>query len=159
MAVIKTRAALAVLAEDPDRAVATRTADLDRLTDEILTHERKRWHTDAVEPDAQEEAVLTLLLRGPRSIEDAVGALRALPRFRDRNDVHDVAIRVHSLYADGKPWPAQWPDLLNAALLVAGIERHRAQVNAALDDDPRLYVRIARAAASSHASPRWYASC
>ena len=149
MAVIMARAALAVLAEDPDRAVAMRIADLDRLTDEILMHERKRWQIDVLEPEAQEEAVLTLLLRGPRSVEDAVGALRALPRFRDRNDVHDVAIRVHSLYADGKPWPAQWPDLLNAALLVAGIERHRAQVNAALDDDPRLYVRIARAAACS----------
>ncbi len=151
MAVIKTRAALAVLAEDPDRAVAMRTADLDRLTDEILTHERKRWHTDAVDPDAQEEAVLTLLLRGPRSIEDAVGALRALHRFGDRDDVHDIAVRVRSLYpaATDEPWPAPRPDLLHAAMLTAAIERHRSQVDAALDDDPPVFLRIARAAACS----------
>ena len=37
-------------------------------------------------PQAQEEALLCLLLRGPRTIEDAVAALRRLPRFRARDE-------------------------------------------------------------------------
>ena len=95
--------------------------------------------------------MLTLLLRGPRTIEDAVGALRTLPRFRDRDDVHDIAVRVRSLYpaATDEPWPAPRPNLAHAALLTAAIERHRSQVDAALDDDPRVLLRIARAAACS----------
>ena len=151
MAVTQARAALAVLAEDPDHALAMRTADLEQLTDAIRTHEKKRWNTAAVEADAQEEAVLALLLRGPRHIEDAVAALQTLPRFRDRDvdDVRGIASRARLLYpgAPDEPWLDPRPDLLRGALLAMAVDRHRSLVLAALDDDPRLFLRIARATA------------
>ena len=129
-----------------------RTADLDRLTDEIRTQEKKRWNTDALEPDAQEEALTALLVRDPRGVEDAVEVLQALPLFRDRDEaeVRDIAIWARRLYPpDGRrgAWLAPRPDLLRGALLVSAIDRHRSHVVAALDDDPRVFLRIARAAA------------
>jgi tetratricopeptide (TPR) repeat protein len=153
-AITRARAALAVLADDPEIAKAMRTADLDRLTDEIRTQEKKRWNTDALEPDAQEEALTALLLRDPRGVEDAIGVLQALPLCRDRDEaeVRDIAIWARRLYpgaTDGpeEPWLDPRPSLLRGALLVSAIDRHRSHLDAALDDDPRVFLRIARAAA------------
>ncbi|MBV9923116.1 MAG: tetratricopeptide repeat protein, partial [Pseudonocardia sp.] len=153
-ATTRARAALAVLAGDAESAQAMRTADLDRLTDEIRTQEKKRWNIDALDPGAQEEALAAMLLRDPRGVEDAVGVLKALPTFREQDEaeVRDIAIWAHRLYpgaSDGPedPWLEPRPEVLRGALLVSAIDRHRSLLVAALDDDPRVYLRIARAAA------------
>ncbi len=153
MAVTQTRAALAVLTDDPDRAPAMRTVDREQLADAIHTVEKQRWSTDALEPEAQEEAVVTLLLGGPRRMEDAVSTLRTLPRFRDEDedDVRAVATWARLLYpavADDEnvegPWLDPRPALLRGALLALATDRHRSRVAAALDADPQAFLRIAR---------------
>ena len=155
MAITHARAALAVLADDPDDALAMRTADLERLADEIVVHEKRRWNTDRMEPDAQEEALLTLLVRDPHGIEDAVGSLRTHRRFRDRDEdaLRDIANWARTLYpADAdehidERWLDARPEQLHGSLLALAIERHRSRVVEAVDDDPRVFLRIERAAA------------
>ena len=93
--------ARAALATD-DRGPALRTADLRELTEELLRDEQHRWAAtaadprwslDGLAPDAQEEALLALLLHRPHRIDDVVATLRTLDRFRLASDehVHDVA--------------------------------------------------------------------
>ena len=153
MAITQARAALAVLADDPDDALAMRTADLARLADEIVAHEKRRWKTDALEPAAQEEALLTLLVRDPHGVEGAIGILRTLPRCRDRDEhaLRDIATWARMLYPadadehlDG-PWLDARPELLHGSLLALAIERHRARMVEAVDDDPQVFLRIDRA--------------
>ncbi len=149
MAVTQMRAALAVLTDDP----AMRTADREQLADGIRTVERQRWSSDTLEPEAQEEAVVALLLRGPQGMDDAVSALRTLPRFRDDDEdaVRAVATWARLRYpavgddenADG-PWLDARPALLRGALLVSAVDRHPAHVAAALEADPQAFLRIAR---------------
>ncbi len=157
MAIIQARAALAVLGDDPDYAMAMRTADVHRLTAAILAAERRRWSCDGFAPDAQEEAVLALLLRGPRGIEDAVSTLRALPRFRDaaEDEVRDIATWAHRQYPGraGGPWLDPRPALVGAALLTLATHPDRSALVGALDlptaaaRDPEVVARLARAAA------------
>ena len=100
--------ARAALATD-DRGPALRTADLRELTEELLRDEQQRWAAtaadprwslDGLAPDAQEEALLALLLHRPHRIDDAVATLRTLDRFRLASDehVHDVATWAGHLY-------------------------------------------------------------
>jgi tetratricopeptide (TPR) repeat protein len=154
--ITQTRAALAVLADDPDRASAVRNACLDRLTDALLAHEKQRWAAAAADPrwslaelasEAQEEALLALLLHGPQRVEDAVDTLRGLDRFQDEPEDHvrDVATWARHLYPGqvGGWWLDPRPDLLRGALLTAAPERHLV---AALDRDPDGFLGVARVA-------------
>ena len=144
-------------ARRPRRGSGPRAGDADRrprTADRRDPHAREEAleHRPPSKPDAQEEAVLALLLRGPRQHRGrGRRLLQTLPRFRDRDDddVRDIAIWARLLYpgATDEPWLAPRPDLLRTALLATAIDRHRSQVVAALDDDPRLFLRIARAAA------------
>src|SRR5690242_17415906 len=152
------RAALA--ADDRDRGPALRTADLDRLTAELLEGEKRRWAAtaadprwsfDGLAPDAQEEALLALLLQRPRRIDDAVAALRTLDRFRlaAEEHVHDVATWAGHLYPGpvGGLWLDPQPEPVRCALYTAAVDRHRSLLVAALDRDAAALLPIARAAA------------
>jgi tetratricopeptide (TPR) repeat protein len=151
--------ARAALATD-DRGPVLRTADLRELTEELLRDEQRRWTAtaadprwslDGLAPDAQEEALLALLLHRPHRIDDAVATLRTLDRFRLACDehVHDVATWAAHLYPGpiGGRWLDPQPELLRWALYDAAFDRHRSLLLAALHQDPTGYVRIARAAA------------
>ena len=68
--VTQIRAALAVLADDPDRVAAVRNARFDQLTDELLAHEKQRWAAtsadsrwslDGLATEAQEEALIEVV--------------------------------------------------------------------------------------------------
>ena len=159
--VTQVRAALAVLADDPDRAAAVRNSCLDQLADELLAHERQRWAAtsadsrwslDGLATEAQEEALVALLLDRPHRVEDAVAALRRLDRFRHaaEDHVHDVATWARHLY----PGPVGGrlldprPELLRAALLTVAAARHRTLLVAALERDPGVVLCLARAAAA-----------
>jgi hypothetical protein len=64
---------------------------LDELTADVVEHEHHRWAATAADPrwalplgwpiEAQEEAVLALVLLAPDRIDDAVRVLRRLPRL------------------------------------------------------------------------------
>ena len=151
--------ARAALATD-DRGAALRTADLRELTEQLLRDEQRRWAAtaadprwslDGLTPDAQEEALLALLLHRPHRIDDVVATLRTLDRFRLASDehVHDVATWAGHLYPGpiGGCWLDPQPELLRWALYDAAFDRHRSLLLAALDRDPTGYLRIARAAA------------
>jgi tetratricopeptide (TPR) repeat protein len=159
--ITQTRAALAVLADDPDRAAAMRNACLDRLTEEVLAHEKQRWAAaasdprwslDDIAPEAQEDALLALLLHRPHRVEDAVDTLRTLGRFQDEPEDHvrDIAAWARHLYPGqvGGWWLDPRPDLLRSALLTVAPDRHRPQLVAALDRDPGVVLCLARAAAA-----------
>ena len=152
------RAALA--ADDRERGPALRTADLDRLTAALLEGEKRRWAATAADPrwsfeglapDAQEEALLALLLQRPRRIDDAVAALRTLDRFRlaTEEHVHDVATWAGHLYPGpvGGRWLDPQPEPVRCALYAAAFDRHRSLLMAALDRDAAAFLPIARAAA------------
>ena len=159
--VTQIRAALAVLADAPDRAAAVRNARLDQLTDELLAHEKQRWAAtsadsrwslDGLATEAQEEALIALLLDQPHRVEDAVDALRTLDRFRHaaEDHVHDVATWARHLY----PGPVGGrlldprPELLRGALLTVAADRHRTLLVAALERDPGVVLCLARVAAA-----------
>lgn len=159
--ITQTRAALAVLADDPDHASALRNACLDRLTDALLAHEKQRWAVAAADPrwslddfapEAQEDALLALLLHRPHRVEDAVDTLQTLDRFRGEpaDHVGDIATWARHLYPGqvGGWWLDPRPDLLRAALLTAAPDRHRPLLVAALERDPGVVLRLARAAAA-----------
>ena len=151
--------ARAALATD-DRGAALRTADLRELTEQLLRDEQRRWAAtaadprwslDGLAPEAQEEALLALLLHRPHRIDDVVATLRTLDRFRLASDehMHDVATWAGHLYPGpiGGCWLDPQPELLRWALYDAAFDRHRSLLLAALDRDPAGYLRIARAAA------------
>jgi hypothetical protein len=107
-----------VLTDDPNTAVAMRTAEPADVAAEILAQERRPWTTSlndhrwqATTPlsaRAREEAVLGLLLLGPRTVDDAIDVLQLLPRFRARSRDSDlldnVAEWTHHLYPDPSEW-------------------------------------------------------
>jgi tetratricopeptide (TPR) repeat protein len=156
---VGTTVARAALATD-DPGPALRTADLRELTRELLRDEQRRWAAtaadprwglDGLAPDAQEEALLALLLHRPHRVDDAVATLRTLDRFRLGSDeyLHDVATWAGHLYpgpVGGRRLDPQ-PELVRWALYDAAFERHRSLLLAALGQDPTGYLPIARAAA------------
>ena len=160
----QTRAALAVLTDDPVAAQEKRTAEPAQLAAEVVARERRRWAATLTDPQwtlgpplvaqAQEEAVLALLLRRPHSIEDAVAALRRLPRCRDRDEdqVRNIADWARHLYEGPGAWLDPRPALLDAALLAAALEpRHTGLLDAvdlpaAAAADPRILLHLARVA-------------
>src|SRR6478609_509673 len=173
MVITQTRAALAVLTDEHTTAMAMRTADLEQLTTEMLSHEKRRWAASlndprwklgpGLVPQAQEEVVLALLLRNPHRIEDAVDTPRLLPRFRGRDEdqVRNIASWAHHLYRNrpetepaspGESWLDPRPDFLYGALLTAATQDRYSGLIQALELptaarlDPRLLTRIARAA-------------
>ncbi len=155
------RAALAALADDPATAVAMRTAEPAALTADVVTRERRRWAATVADPHwqvgpplvarAQEEAVLCLLLRRPKTIEDAVATLRQLPRFRarDEDSVRNIADWARHLYPGPGAWLNPRPALLDAALLAAALHPRHAGLLDALDlpaaaaGDPRILLHLA----------------
>ena len=161
-----TRAALAVLADDPNMAVAMRTAEPADVAAEILAQERRRWTTSLNDPrwqaaiplstQAREEAVLGLLLLAPRTLDDATDVLQRLPRFRARGDDSDlldnVAAWAHHLYPDPSEWLQPRPSLLHGALLSLAVQPDHASMLAAFDlsaaalADPRVLTRLVRVA-------------
>ena len=157
MAVIQARAALAVLAEDPDDA----RGDADRrprpvgrrdrhAREAALAHRRRGTR-------CPEEAVLTLLLRGPHSIEDAVGALRDAPPFPGPKRGRSTTSRSGPARCTPPTPTSSRRAMAGRAARVCCTQRcwrgdrtaSSRSVVAALDDDPRLFLRIARAAACS----------
>ena len=108
--------------------------------------------------EAQEEAVLALVVLAPELIEDAVRVLRRLPRYRDRDEdvVRNVATWARHLYpavAAGAAWLEPSPDFLLGALLARVTEPSHAGLLRALKlgkearRSPRPLFRLARATA------------
>lgn len=166
MVITQTRAALAVLASSSERALAMRSAGLTELTREMAEHERRRWLAAATDQrwalpsgwtiEAQEEAILALVMLAPVLIEDAVRVLRRLPRYRDRDEdsVRKVAVWARHLYAtptSGGTWLEPAPDFLLGALLTRATEPSHAGLVRALKigkearRNPGMLLRLARA--------------